>query len=178
MKTAKLLLLTGTLGLFSLLACQQDQNAADQTTQLGYRDYLKSGNFVYVHGETADSSRLGDDRYIEDNLDYLFQRHDWVLVNFSAYWCKDCRKFEPDFKAVSQLPEYKDILFAYAEVDGTKGNEKFRARFKLPGVPATILFHKGQIPQLKGQPAILFGQRGDKSKTDLLALLQAFYKPQ
>ena len=113
---------------------------------------------------------------MEDNLDYLLKKNEWVLVNFSAYWCKDCRKFAPDFKAVSQMPEYKDILFAYAEVDGTKGNENFRTRFNLPGVPVTILFRRGQIPQINGQPAILFGQRGDKSKSDLLALLKAFYK--
>ena len=96
---------------------------------------------------------------------------------FLPYWCKDCRKFDPDFRAVSEMPEYKEIIFAYAEVDGTKGNENFRTRFALPGVPVTILFHRGEIPQEAGQKAILFGQRGDKNRSDLLSLLRAFYKP-
>jgi len=157
------------------LSCQRRDETQDPTLQLGYRDYLKSSNFVYIHGESADSALLGDDEYMEDNLDYVLKQSGWVLVNFSAYWCKDCRKFDPDFKAVSQLPEYKNVVFAYAEVDGTKGNENFRTRFNLPGVPVAILFHRGEIPKMNGQPAILFGQRGDKSKSDLLALLQSFY---
>jgi thiol:disulfide interchange protein len=171
-----LLVLTICLTSIALFYCRQKSAEETSTTELGYRDYLKSSNFVYIHGETADSALLGDDKYIEDNLDYVLKNHPWVLVNFSAYWCKDCRKFDPDFRAVSQLPEYQDIMFAYAEVDGTKGNENFRTRFNLPGVPVTILFHSGQIPQSNGQLAILFGQRGDQTKSDLLALLNAFYQ--
>ena len=164
------------LASIALFHCQQKSAEQDPAPELGYRDYLQSSNLVYIHGETADSALLGDDKYIEDNLDFVLKNHPWVLVNFSAYWCKDCRKFDPDFKAVSQLPEYKDLIFAYAEVDGTKGNEHFRTRFNLPGVPVTILFHRGQIPQSNGQPAILFGQRGDQTKSDLLSLLKAFYQ--
>ncbi len=172
-----LLFILLSLTFLILLSCQKRAEQDNPANQLGYRDYLKFLNFVYVHGQTADSALLGEDKYMEDNLDYLLNNHEWVLVNFSAYWCKDCRKFDPDFKAISQMPEYNDILFAYAEVDGTKGNENFRTRFNLPGVPVTILFHQGQIPQLNGQPAILFGQRGDKTRSDLLALLKAFYAP-
>jgi thiol:disulfide interchange protein len=164
------------LASIALFHCRQKKAEETSTSELGYRDYLKSSNLVYIHGETADSALLGDDKYIEDNLDYVLKNYPWVLVNFSAYWCKDCRKFDPDFRAVSQLPEYKDLIFAYAEVDGTKGNEHFRTRFNLPGVPVTILFHSGQIPHLNGQPAILFGQRGDQTKSDLLSLLKAFYQ--
>lgn len=171
-----LLVLTICLTSIALFHCRQKSAEQTPTYELGYRDYLKSSNFVYVHGESADLALLGDDKYIEDNLDFVLKNHPWVLVNFSAYWCKDCRKFDPEFKTVSRLPEYKGIMFAYAEVDGTKGNENFRTRFNLPGVPVTILFHSGQIPLLNGQPAILFGQRGDKTKSDLLALLKTFYR--
>lgn len=167
-------LLLGWLAILTM-SCQKNQASKDEG--LGYRDYLKSHNFVYIHGETADSTQLEEDKYLEDNLDYVLKENEWVLVNFSAYWCKDCRKFDPSYREVAQLPRYKDITFAYAEVDGTKGNEKFRTRFALPGVPVTILFHQGEIPQKEGQPAILFGQRGDKAKSDLLALLEYFYQP-
>ncbi|MCI0530916.1 MAG: thioredoxin family protein [candidate division Zixibacteria bacterium] len=172
----RLTLLATCMALFSL-TCQKAQPPDDIKYELGYRDYVQSGNFVNIHGETVDTTRLGDDKYLEDNLDFVLGRNEWVLVNFSAYWCKDCRRFDPDYKAIAGMPEYKDVIFAQAEVDGTKGNENFRARFKLPGVPVTILFHRGEIPDLNGQPAILFGQRGDKTKGDLLALLKAFYRP-
>lgn len=142
-----------------------------------YKEYLKLDNFVDIHGETADSSSLGEDKYLEDNLDYVLQNNEWVMVNFSAYWCKDCRKFDPDYRAIAQMPEYKNIIFAYAEMDGTKGNENFRKRFKLPGTPVTILFHKGEIVEINGEKGILFGQRGDKTKADLTALLERFYRP-
>ena len=175
MSKKRLLLLAIGYGVLLLFACRPESGEQTPVYELGYKDYLKSSNFVYIHGETADSSKLSEDKYIEDNLDYLLQRHDWVLVNFSAYWCKDCRRFDPAFKTISQMPEYKNIIFAYAEVDGTKGNQNFRTRFNLPGVPVTILFHNGETPEQAGQPAILFGQRGDKTQADLLDLLKAFY---
>jgi thiol:disulfide interchange protein len=163
--------------LLFLLSCENQPEPPDPATQLGYTDYLKSSNLVYIHGETAESALLGDDKYLEDNLDYVLQNNPWVVVNFSAYWCKDCRKFNPDFRAVSQMSEFKEIVFAYAEVDGTKGNENFRGRFNLPGVPVTILFRQAEVPQQNGQPAILFGQRGDQTKSDLISLIKTFYKP-
>ena len=159
------------------ISCQNKPEQENPAYTLPYTQYVKSTNYVYVHGETGSKDSLKDDPYLEDNLNYILETDDWVLVNFCAYWCKDCRKFDPDFRAVSQMPEYKEIIFAYAEVDGTKGNENFRTRFALPGVPVTILFHRGEIPQEAGQKAILFGQRGDKNRSDLLSLLRAFYKP-
>ncbi len=163
--------------LFLFISCQKKSETDNPAYNLPYKEYLKLDNFVDIHGETADSSSLGEDKYLEDNLDYVLQNNEWVLVNFSAYWCKDCRKFDPDYRAIAQLPEYKTIIFAYAEVDGSKGNENFRQRFQLPGVPVTILFHRGHVVEENGEKAILFGQRGDKTKADLMRLLERFYEP-
>src|SRR3972149_838527 len=82
-----------SLSVLALYSCQKKAEEENPAYQLGYRDYVNSLNFVYVHGETADSALLGEDKYMEDNLDYLLKNRQWVLVNFSAYWCKDCRKF-------------------------------------------------------------------------------------
>lgn len=163
--------------LLVFIYCQKKSSQDNPAYNLPYKEYLKLDNFVDIHGETADSSNLIEDKYLEDNLDYVLQNNEWVLVNFSAYWCKDCRKFDPDYREIAQIPKYKSIIFAYAEVDGTKGNEKFRQRFQLPGVPVTILFHRGQVVEENGEKGILFGQRGDKTKTDLMRLLERFYKP-
>lgn len=163
--------------LIILTSCQKKSDQENAAYTLPYTQFLKSTNFVYVYGETSKRDSLGDDAYLEDNLNYILETNDWVLVNFCAYWCKDCRKYDPDFQEVSRRPEYKDIIFAYAEMDGTKGNENFRKRFKLPGTPVTILFHRGHIVEVNGETGILFGQRGDKTKQDLLSLLEKFYKP-
>lgn len=168
---------SGLLILFLVISCQKKSGRENPEYTLPYKEYLKLDNFVDIHGETADSSNLGEDKYLEDNLDYVLQNNEWVLVNFTAYWCKDCRKFDPDYRAIAQMPKYKNIMFAQAEVDGTKGNENFRQRFQLPGVPVTILLHRGHVAEENGEKAILFGQRGDKTKADLMRLLERFYKP-
>jgi len=174
--TTKVSFVCGLAIILVWFSCQKKSEQENPAYSVPYKDYLKLDNFVDIHGETADSSSLGEDKYLEDNLDYVLKNNEWVLVNFSAYWCKDCRKFDPDYRAIAQMPEYKNIIFAYAEVDGTKGNENFRQRFQLPGVPVTILFHKGEPVEIDGEKGILFGQRGDKTKQDLITLLGKFYK--
>ncbi len=169
--------LCALVSLLTLVSCQKKSDQDNPAYTLPYKEYLKVGNFVYIHGETANPDSLGEDKYLEDNLNYVLQNNEWVTVNFSAYWCKDCRKIDPDYRSIAQMPKYKNIVFASAEIDGTKGNENFRQRFQLPGIPATILFHKGHIVEENGEKGILFGQRGDKTKKDLLFLLDKFYHP-
>ncbi len=174
----KLKLFSGSfLILLLFISCQKKSGQDNPAYNVPYKEYLKLDNFVDIHGETADSNSLGEDKYLEDNLDYVLRNNEWVLVNFSAYWCKDCRKFDPDYREIAQMPKYKNVIFAYAEVDGTKGNENFRQKFQLPGVPVTILFHKNAVVEQNGEKGILFGQRGDKTKADLIALLEKFYTP-
>ncbi len=139
-----------------------------------YREIIAASPVIAIHGETADSTQKGDDRTIIDNLDFILANNHRVAVAFSAYWCKDCYKFDPYFKEAASLPEFADVVFAYAEVDGTKGNENFRKRFELPGVPVVILFEDGQVLEKNGEKGILFGQEGDKTKEDLLKLLNMF----
>jgi thiol-disulfide isomerase/thioredoxin len=143
-----------------------------------YLGVIEDSPIVEIRGETADTARLGDDRFVEDNLDYLLSTHAWVIVNFSAYWCGDSRAYRPDYDSVAAMAEYSAIRWAYADVDGTVGNESFRKRFQLPGVPTTILFHNGEIIKAAdGTQSILDGHKGDKTATDLLAFLKRYYHP-
>jgi len=151
-----------------------------------YRDIIKDAHIVEVRGETADTTKLGNDRYVEDNIDYLLADNEWLAVNFSTYWCPDSRAFRPLYDSASAMPKYKGIRWAYADIDGTVGNENFRKRFGLPGIPMVLLFHKGQpitIPPTAGAPpadttrSILDGHEGDKTMADLLAMLDQFYRP-
>jgi len=144
-----------------------------------YVDSLKTAPIIEIRGESSDTtvSHAVGDRYIEDNLDYLFANNEWLIVNFCAYWCGDCNVFKPDFIKASQLPEYKSIRWAVADVDGVRGNENLRKRFDLPGTPTVILFHKGEIVRAAdGSPTILDGHEGDKAYDDIVAYVKANYR--
>ena len=144
-----------------------------------YLGVIDRSPIVEIRGETADTSQLGTDRFVQDNLDFLLANHEWVAVNFSAYWCGDSRVYRPDFDSVAAMLEFGGIRWAYADVDVTVGNESFRKRFELPGVPVTILFHNGEIVEESDSlRSVLDGHKGDKDIDDLLGLLKQFYKPE
>jgi len=157
-----------------LFAACTNQAVRDRVYPKNYREIIAMSKVIEVHGETADSSQLGNDRYLIDNLDFILVNNHRVAIEFGAYWCKDCYKFDPWFHEAAALPEYSNILFAHAEVDGTRGNENFRTRFELPGIPVVILFENGQILERNGEKGILFDQDGDKTKEDLLKFLKMF----
>lgn len=143
-----------------------------------YTRSLPDSAVVMIRGETADTAALGNDRYVEDNLDYLLEHNEWVIVNFSAFWCPDSDDFAPGYRKAAGMKEYAGIRWADAEVDGTAGNESFRERFDLPGIPVVILFHQGEIIESDdGTRSILDGHKGDKTLDDLSALLAEFYRP-
>ena len=145
-----------------------------------YLDSIKTATVIEIRGESADTTiaRAAGDRYVEDNLDFLLENHEWVAVNFCAYWCGDCNTFTPDFLKASTQPEYAKIRWAYADLDGVRGNENLRKRFNLPGTPTVILFHEGQIVRAPdGTPMILDGHEGDKTYKDLVEYLTSYYKP-
>ena len=166
---------TAVLGIVVLaLACAKKETS-EKSYPKNYREILAVSRVIQIHGETGDSTKLEGDKYIVDNLDYILAHNKQVAVNFGAYWCKDCYKFDPYFKEVAARSEYADVVFAYAEVDGTKGNENFRNRFALSGVPVVMLFENGQVVEKNGQRAILFGDKGDKTRQDLENLLKTFF---
>ena len=143
-----------------------------------YREIIQDSPIVEVRGETADTTKLGSDRYVEDNIDYLLANNEWLAVNFSTYWCPDSRAFRPFYDSAAAMPNYHGIRWAYADIDGTVGNETFRKRFGLPGIPVVILFHKGEtIMAADSARSVLDGHEGDKVMADLLAMLDRFYKP-
>ena len=50
-----------------------------------YRDIIKDARIVEVRGETADTTKLGNDRYVEDNIDYLLPvRPSWSACSHGA----------------------------------------------------------------------------------------------
>ncbi len=163
--------------LFLTVACakKEAKKPAEKVYPQNYREMLAAADVIEIHGETADTTKLEGDRTVLDNLDYLLSNNTRVAVEFGAYWCKDCYKFDPYFKEAAARPEYAEVVFAYAECDGTRGNENFRDRFALPGVPVVMLFENGQVVEKNGQRGILFGENGDKTREDLENLLKTFF---
>ncbi|MCI0329622.1 MAG: thioredoxin family protein [candidate division Zixibacteria bacterium] len=163
------------LGILVLALACAEKEAAERIYPKNYREILAASEVIEIHGETADSTKLEGDKYLVDNLDYILAQNKRVAVNFGAYWCKDCYKFDPYFREAAARPEYAGVVFAHAEVDGTRGNENFRNRFALPGVPVVMLFENGQPIEKNGQRGILFGEKGDKTRADLENLLKTFF---
>ena len=141
-----------------------------------YLDSIQAAPMIEIRGETSDSavSKTAGDKYLNDNLDVLLAKQEWLIVNFCAYWCGDCNHFAPFYQQASAQPEYKAIRWARADVDGVRGNEGFRKRFNLPGTPTIILFHKAEIVKVGEELAILDGSAGDKTYEDLIAFLDRF----
>src|SRR5574341_888890 len=112
---------------FVLWACNSNQEKKTAFPQ-NYREMLAAAEVIEIYGETSDSTQLAGDKYLIDNLDYIVANNQRVAVLLSAYWCKDCYKFDPYFKLAATMPEYGDIVFVRVEVDGTRWNENFRKR--------------------------------------------------
>lgn len=163
------------LGIWILTSACAKKQQTEKVYPKNYHEILAASEVLEIHGETADSAKLEGDKYLVDNLDYILANNTRVAVNFGAYWCKDCYKFDPYFREAAARPEYGDVVFAYAEVDGTRGNENFRSRFALPGVPVVILFENGQPVEKNGRRGILLGENGDKTRSDLENLLKTFF---
>ncbi|HEX9750840.1 MAG TPA: thioredoxin domain-containing protein [candidate division Zixibacteria bacterium] len=149
---------------------------AEPATAQWYLRGLDDRPILEIRGETADTTALGTDRYVEDNLDHVLRRHEWVIVNFSAYWCPDSDRYNSHYARAAVQEEFAAIRWCCADVDGVRGNENFRERFALPGVPTTILFHNGMVASAAdNSTAVLDGHEGDKGYDDLIELLLRFY---
>jgi len=160
------------LGAASLILSCAKKQEKEPIKVKNYTGILAAVDVIQIHGEPI--GKLEKDTIALDNLDYLLANNKKVAIEFAAYWCDDCYNFDFYFKEAARRPEYDDIVFAYAEVDGTKGNENFRNRFAIPGVPVVMLFENGQLIEKNGHKAILFGNKGNKNRQDLQNLLKSF----
>jgi thioredoxin len=77
----------------------------------------------------------------DDNFQSEVLNHEQpVLVDFGATWCGPCRKMDPVIAHASLNYEGR-IKFGKVDVDR---NRRLASEYDVGGIPALVLFHKGQ----------------------------------
>lgn len=86
----------------------------------------------------------------------------YKIVEYSASWCGPCRAFAPTFKKVSEMEEFKDIIFENVDIDDGD-HEIDIEKLQIKSVPTTILLDENNEP--------IYKLMGNVPKSDLVNLI-------
>jgi len=86
----------------------------------------------------------------------------YKIVEYSASWCAPCRAFAPTFKKVSEMEEFKDIIFENVDIDDGD-HEIDIEKLQIKSVPTTILLDENNEP--------IYKLMGNVPKSDLVNLI-------
>jgi thiol-disulfide isomerase/thioredoxin len=76
----------------------------------------------------------------EDNLEYIINEHPFVVVQYSATWCGNCRIMKPKFKKLaSEMPDASFVI-----VDSEKFPES-RKLATVDNLPTFAVFKSGEF---------------------------------
>ncbi|HBS42022.1 MAG TPA: thiol reductase thioredoxin [Oceanospirillales bacterium] len=81
----------------------------------------------------------------EDNFTRVVQEKDWVLIYFTAAWCGPCKIMGPVMEEVAAASA-ESVTVIKADVDQFPA---LAAHYSLRGVPALLLFNKGNLVDRK-----------------------------
>ena len=84
------------------------------------------------------------------------------VVEYSASWCAPCRAFAPTFKKVSEMEEFKDIIFENVDIDDGDHDIDVE-KLQIKSVPTTILLDENNEP--------IYKLMGNVPKNDLVDLI-------
>ena len=93
----------------------------------------------------------------KDNFDEHFDKHDFIVLDFSADWCEPCQTFGTVIEAMAK--EFSSVLFG--TIDVSKEQELATA-FNVRSVPTTIILRFG---------VAVFVQSGTLTQTEFKRLL-------
>lgn len=85
------------------------------------------------------------------------------VIEFSASWCAPCRAYEPIYKKVSEMDEFKDITFESTNIDDGNDHDLEIGRYDIKSIPTTILLDENNEPIYK-----LMGSVPEKDLVDLI----------
>ncbi len=74
------------------------------------------------------------------NFEETVEKHEMVLLDFWAGWCKPCQTFLPVFEEMAK--HNPDIHFAKVNVEE---NKDLAEAFQVRGVPMLMAFKKGEL---------------------------------
>lgn len=87
------------------------------------------------------------------------------VVEFSASWCSPCMAYASTYKRVSEMDEFKDIVFEKTEIDDGEDHDLEMEKFSIKSVPTTILLDENNEPIYK-----LMGNVPEKDLVDLIKM--------
>jgi thioredoxin 1 len=82
----------------------------------------------------------------KEELEELATNGNIVLIDFYTEWCGPCRAIAPWFKEISELPEYKSVVFV--KVDGDQADELLDF-FEIQGFPTFIIVKGAELTILE-----------------------------
>ncbi len=103
----------------------------------------------------------------KDNFDTYFDKHDFIVMDFSADWCEPCQSFKETVKDMAE--HFPAVLFGTIDVSK---EQELASAFNVRSVPTTVI--------IRHQVAV-FVQSGMLPKQELHRLLteaQAITKEQ
>lgn len=74
----------------------------------------------------------------KDNFDEYFDKHDFLVLDFSADWCEPCQSFGTVIEAMSK--EFPGTLFGMIDVSR---EQELASAFNVRSVPTTIILRYG-----------------------------------
>lgn len=76
-------------------------------------------------------------------------RHDTVLLQFYAPWCKFCRRLEPEYERAATILRQHELPVVLAKVDCTSnlGGKDICKIFRIASYPTLKIFKRGQFVQ-------------------------------
>ena len=76
----------------------------------------------------------------EQELNKLFEKNEFVVVDMTATWCGPCQRAKPKIKTLSEKSEFEHIKFVECDLD--ESDDDFYLVEKTSVVPTFILLNK------------------------------------
>lgn len=86
----------------------------------------------------------------EENFDEVIAKHEVMMVEFWAPWCKHCINFAPEYAKTAQILAEKNPPLYLGKVDSTREFNLIK-RFDITGFPALRLFVDGIPREYNGE---------------------------
>lgn len=93
--------------------------------------------FIYNSSKVTDITKINE-----------LPQNGKLVLDFTAKWCGPCQKISPDYEKLSNLDEFKEIIFYKVDVDDS---DELCTTFKIECMPTFLLIKDGlEVDRLTG----------------------------